>query len=122
MILGGHGIFYLEALAVVSVLYWALTTPESPPSCVVIYTDNSNTVDMFNSLGANMTHNPLFTAAVDLLHTYCAELCVLHVSGLDNVVADRLSHFDNTLVCAAAPGLTIQQFIPPRLTLGEHTL
>lgn len=122
VIWGDSGIFFLEALAVVSALHWALTTPDSPPSRVAIYTDNSNTVDMFNSLRADAVHNPLLTTVVDLLHTYCAELRVLHISGVENVVADRLSRFENAAASIAAPGLVIHQFIPPRLTLGARIL
>ncbi|KAF7984094.1 hypothetical protein HWV62_17672 [Athelia sp. TMB] len=139
-----RGIFFLEALAVLSALHWLLEYSDSTPHCIVIYTDNTNTVvlerllraeivlilqpvslrsiiqqvDMLNTLRADPVHNPILLTAVDLLICYSVELCVLHIAGHENVVADALSRWDNATAIAYAPGLTISSFIPPHLTLG----
>jgi hypothetical protein len=45
-----YGIFYLEALAVVSTLEWVIDMVQPIPKHVVIFCNNSNTVNMFNTL------------------------------------------------------------------------
>lgn len=112
------GIFFLEALAVLSALHWLLELSGSSPRYIVIYTDNTNTVDMFNTLRADPIHNPILLTAIDLLVSHNAELRVLHISGRDNIVADALSRWDNATALTHAPGLTISFFLPPRLTQG----
>ena len=44
-------ILYYEALCILSTLHHAANT-SSKPICIAIFTDNSNTVDIFNSLRA----------------------------------------------------------------------
>jgi hypothetical protein len=111
-------IFFWEALAIVSALHWALTSSFPPPRCVLIYTDNSNSVDLFTTLRARPLYNPLLLTTADLLTTFGADLRVLHVPGHLNSVADALSRFHNANTQSLAPGLHITPFIPPRLTLG----
>ncbi|KZP19211.1 DNA/RNA polymerase [Athelia psychrophila] len=117
-----YDIWYLEALAVVSALHWVLTVSPYTPKRIVIYTDNTNTVDMFNSLRADPNHNPLLLTAIDLLISHGVELRVMHVPGEANAVADALSRFNNTSALVYAPGLQVNQFLPPRLTLGAPQL
>ncbi|KIY46252.1 hypothetical protein FISHEDRAFT_75807 [Fistulina hepatica ATCC 64428] len=114
-------IFYFEALAVLSAIVHVLSTPNPPPR-LLVWTDNTNTVDMFNSLHALPPYNPLLITAVDLLmHTDC-QLRVLHVSGADNRIADALSRFQNSLAIHLSPHLHIASFRPLRLTSGVAVL
>jgi hypothetical protein len=110
-------IFFDEALAVVSALDYAcrLTTV---PHRVAIFSDNTNTVDMFNSLHAKPSHNPLLLTAVDISSSSSCLFRVFHIPGELNIVADALSRFRNDVALRAAPGLTITTFQPPQLTLG----
>jgi hypothetical protein len=43
---------------------------------------------------------------------------VLHIRGVDNIIADALSRFKNDLAVSLCPGLIIQPFQPPRDALG----
>jgi hypothetical protein len=88
-------IFFAEALALCAGLEWALSL--SPPlSHLAIFTDNSNTVSMFNSLRASELYNSLLLWAVDKLIHSGTDLHVFHVSGQYNIIADALSrqHFN----------------------------
>jgi hypothetical protein len=112
-------IFFFEALAVVSVVDAATRLP-SIPKKLLIFTDNSNTVDIFHSLRALPSYNDLLKFTVSLLLKYDISLRVLHVPGVDNIVADSLSRFENTKALAECPGLTISSFQPPRIALGQE--
>jgi hypothetical protein len=113
-------IFFLEALAVLSALHWFLHTDK--PHCgsrrIVIFTDNENTVNIFNSLHASPALNPILITAVDLLLRFNVELRVLHVAGTDNGTADALSRFENERALCLTPNLSISPFIPPQLSKG----
>ncbi|KAF5323659.1 hypothetical protein D9758_019074 [Tetrapyrgos nigripes] len=117
-----HGILYFEALAVLSALSFALQASFPPPSHIVVFTDNSNTVNMFNSLKATPTYNPILMTAVDLLLQFNAQLRVFHIPGTENHVADSLSHFNNDLAYNASPSIIINPFTPPRVMLGAELL
>ncbi|TDL23316.1 DNA/RNA polymerase, partial [Rickenella mellea] len=55
-------IYFYEALSVCCALRWASTLVRTPHR-LVIYTDNQNTVDMFNSFKAEPLYNPLLQFA-----------------------------------------------------------
>jgi hypothetical protein len=99
---------------------YAATIEAPNPSHVVIYSDNSNTVDMFNSLHGHPDYNPLLLTVADISIKSNITLRVHHtgISGEYNVIADALSHFKNDVALKAAPGLSISTFQPPQLTLG----
>ena len=111
-------IFYFEALAVVSVVD-AATRMREIPRRLLIYSDNTNTVNIFHSLRALPPYNQLLKFTVSLLIQHAISLRVVYVPGVDNVVADSLSRFDNTKALAACPGLSISSFQPPRLAMGQ---
>jgi hypothetical protein len=113
-----HQIFFLEAYAITSALSYATSQMSPPPRRVVIYTDSSNTVDLFNTLHASPDYNPLLLTAVDSVLRSQVSFRVLHIPGHDNVVADALSRFQQGCALSAAPQLYISSFQPPRLTLG----
>jgi hypothetical protein len=112
-------IFYFEALTVLCVLERACS--RSPvPKRVVVFSDNSNTVDIFSSLRAKPCYNVILKSAVSILLEYRIDLRVVLIAGTDNVIADALSRFQNGRALAACPGLSISPFKPPRLTMGRH--
>ena len=117
-----HGIFFWEAYAVVSAFHWILHAIHPPPSRVVIYTDNTNTVDLFHTLRASPKLNPLAITTADLMMRFGCQLQVLHIAGDQNGVADSLSRFNNALAQAYVPTLQIQTFTPPHLSLGAEEL
>ncbi|KAJ7048235.1 hypothetical protein C8F01DRAFT_1285877 [Mycena amicta] len=86
-------IFFFEALCVVSALRWYCSsiltrTSNATRYRITIFTDNQNTVNIFNSLRATPDYNVILRAAVDDLITYNVDLRVLHVPGENNSVAD----------------------------------
>jgi hypothetical protein len=96
-------IFYFEALAVVSVvdavLKWATV-----PSQLLIYSNNTNTVNIFHSLHALSPYNDHLKFTVSLLLKHNISLRVVHIAG---VAVD------------ACPDLSISTFQPPRLEMGH---
>ena len=111
-------IFYFEALAVTSVVLAATHLP-SVPHHLLIYCDNTNTVDIFHSFRSLPVYNDLLKYTVSLLLKFHISLHIVHIPGEDNKVADALSRFDNERALNACPGLTISSFEPPRVTLGQ---
>ena len=111
-------IFYFEALSVVSVVEEA--TRLSPvPKHLLVFSDNTNTVNIFHSLCSLPPYNNLLKFTVSLLLKFNISLRVVYIPGVENIVADALSRFENTKAVAACPGLSISVFQPPRITLGQ---
>ena len=113
-------IFYFEALAVVSVVN-AVTYLPSIPSRLLVFSDNTNSVDIFHSLCLLPPYNGLLKFTVSLLIAHGISLRVVHVPGVDNSIADSLSRFENDKALSLCPGLTISQFEPPRESLGQQS-
>ncbi|KAJ7471793.1 hypothetical protein FB451DRAFT_307877 [Mycena latifolia] len=116
-------IFFFEALCVISALRWVCTRPRAAGLNgrhlrATIFTDNQNTVNIFNSLCATPNYNPLLRTAIDDLIQFNVDLRVLHVKGEDNSVADAISRQRFSNATERAPGLSIQPFTPPREPLG----
>lgn len=110
-------IFFYEALCVCSALHRAATfLPKG--ARLTIYTDSSNSVDIFNSLKALPAYNDILKSSVDVLLLHDIELRVLHVPGKLNSVADAISRWKNSVAVALVPGLSIHPFTPPRDALG----
>ncbi|KAF8833334.1 hypothetical protein BDN67DRAFT_1072958 [Paxillus ammoniavirescens] len=112
-----NSIFFFEALAVCSVIHHVASMP-SPPRHLAIYSDSTNTVDLFNSLRTSHPYNNILISAINvLLHNQIA-FQVIHIDGSKNHVADALSHFNNAATESHAPGIIINHFQPPRDVLG----
>ncbi|KAF9026755.1 hypothetical protein BDZ89DRAFT_1261324 [Hymenopellis radicata] len=117
-------IFFWEALCVLGALVWYeqsnlafFATPECPAR-LTIFTDNTNTVNIFDTLRALPDYNPILKAAVDIRIRSNIDLRVVHISGELNTVADALSRDYLDVVQSLVPNLYIDTFKPPRLTLG----
>ncbi|KAJ8582929.1 hypothetical protein M405DRAFT_749452 [Rhizopogon salebrosus TDB-379] len=110
-------IFYFEALAVCAAVH-LLADMDDRPSKLLVYTDNMNTVAMFNSLRAQPPYNGLLRSAMNVLLEYGVDLRVAHVPGEENAVADALSRLQNERVLTLLPDVDILDFIPPRDALG----
>ena len=131
-------IFYFEALCVHSALFDAhRRTANKGTGRFLIYTDNSNTVDIFSSLRALPPYNHLLKTAMDILNLGDSDMRVLHVPGVDNAVADALSRADFHRAVDLVHDLKISTFEPwswspdsagsltfqpPRGTLGADEL
>jgi hypothetical protein len=110
-------IFYFEALAIVSIVDTVAHRP-SVPTHLLVYSDNTNTVDIFYSLRSLPPYNDLLKFTVFLLLEYNISLIVVHVPGVNNTIADALSRFEDARALLACPGLSISPFQPPQVTLG----
>ena len=110
-------IFYFEALAVTSAILDA-SRCIPPDGRLAVFSDNLNTVSMFNSLAALPPYNRLLLLAVDALLRAQIDFRVFFVPGEENFVADALSRGRNDDAIAESPGLHISSFLPPRDTLG----
>ncbi|KAJ3861561.1 hypothetical protein EV359DRAFT_84204 [Lentinula novae-zelandiae] len=84
----GKPIFYFEALTVVSAILYAIQLPSILR--VFVFTDNTNTVDMFHSLKAKQLYNPLLLTTVDHTIRSDAQFRVAHICGEQNGIADAL--------------------------------
>jgi hypothetical protein len=84
-------IFYFETLCVLSALDHVQLKAKRG-SKIVIYTDNSNVVDIFHILHCPPPYNHLLKAAVNIILHNDYLLGVLHIPGEQNLVADALLH------------------------------
>ncbi|KAJ3969353.1 hypothetical protein EV361DRAFT_804009 [Lentinula raphanica] len=116
-------IFFFEALTVLSALIWYASSTRSDSSLssrlrLTVFTDNTNTVDIFDSLGARPDYNSILQSAVDELIQHDIGLRVVHIKGEENLVADAISRHDFPKAMQLAPGILIQPFQPPHKPLG----
>ncbi|KAI9063515.1 DNA/RNA polymerase, partial [Trametes sanguinea] len=111
-------IFWFEALTVLSALEWTASNISPPPSRLAIYTDNLNTVQIFESFRATPSFDELLLSACRTLIASDIDLRVWHIAGQYNTVADALSRGLFHVAQQYSPSLTITTFIPPHPTLG----
>ena len=112
-------IFYFEALCVLSAIHHVVNLLCVPPSSrILIYTDNDNTVAIFNTLRCLPRYNPILIDAATVSMASGILLRVLHIPGDLNYVADAISRKKFSLAQQYVPGITISSFLPPRLPLG----
>jgi hypothetical protein len=105
-------IFYFETLVIISIVE-AVTHMTVIPACLVVFSDNTNAIDIFHSLRCKPTYNDLLKFAVSILLKHGIPLHVIHVHRTDNVIADLLSWFENVQALATYLGLSISSFEPP---------
>lgn len=110
-------IFYFEALCALSALRHAATSFPHKRR-FVIYTDNTNTVDIFSSFRAEPAFNHILLAASDIIIDNNIDLRVLHVPGASNTVADAISRLDIATILDIIPSFYLSYFQPPRFPLG----
>jgi len=112
-------IFYFEALCVLSAIHHATDVLQILSSAkVLIYTDNNNSVSIFNALRCLPHYNPILIDAADVSITSGIHLRVLHIPGELNYIADAISRKNFLLAHQYVPDIVISSFIPPRLPLG----
>ncbi|KAH7867948.1 hypothetical protein F5879DRAFT_1012909 [Lentinula edodes] len=112
-------IFYFEVLTVVSAILHTIKLLFVHG--VFVFTDTTNTVDMFHSLKAKQLYNPLLLTMVD--HAICSNIQfrVAHICGEENGIADALSWFDYTRLMRLAPSMNIYNFTPPHSCWGQNS-
>ena len=112
-------IFYFEALCVLSAIHHVMEVLCVPPSSrMLIYTDNDNTVAIFNTLRCLPTYNPILIDAANVAIKSGIHFRTLHIPGDLNFVADDISHKKFELAQQYVPNIVISSFLPPRLLLG----
>jgi hypothetical protein len=85
-------IFYYEALCVLSAIHHATDFLCAPPTTkLLIYTDNDNTVAIFNMLRCLPHYNSILIDAADICITTNIHLRVIHIPGELNCIADAIS-------------------------------
>jgi hypothetical protein len=110
-------IFFFEALAVCAAVHLASGRLRTPKK-LVIYTDNTNTLSIFNTLRALPPYNPILKSAVSVLLDNSIDLRVVFIPGVKNIMADALSRFNNKLAYEICPYLEILVLETPRNAMG----
>jgi len=76
----------------------------------VVYMDNSNTVNIFSSLCALLTYNVLLKVTVNIFISGGHKLCVHHICGEDNNMADAVSRANFSRALSIVPTLKLPTF------------
>ena len=82
-------------------------------SCIVIFTNSSNTINIFSSLQCQPLYNPILHHAADILLISRLQLHMIHVPGLMNIMADLLSRGQLIEALTHNSNLTVHPFEPP---------
>ncbi|KAJ8455196.1 hypothetical protein ONZ45_g19018 [Pleurotus djamor] len=107
-----------ETLAVVSALHH-ISEHYPDAERVVIYSDSTFVINMFNSLKCPLQYSRMLRSAVDVIIARDFQLRVLYIPTEENVVADALSRGKFLKALASDASLAINLFQPPRNALGE---
>ncbi|KAJ8482207.1 hypothetical protein ONZ45_g15028 [Pleurotus djamor] len=109
----GASINVWETLAVVSALHHI---SERYPNAerVVIYSDSTFVINMFNSLKCPLPYSRMLRSAVDVIIARDFQLRVLYIPTEKNVVADALSRGNFLKALASDSSLVVNLFQPPR--------
>jgi len=111
-------IFFFEALAVCSAFHYFTDMMGQKMDRLVVYSDNTNTVSIFDSLHTILPYSRILISAMTKVLDNHIDFCMLHICGVDNPISDALSHYLNDLAISLCPGLVIQEFQPPQDALG----
>ena len=109
-------IFFFEALIACSAILLAQSFHKT--TWLIVYTDNTNTFNIFTSLSAKPVYNRILISSIDMLLEDSIDLHVFHILGKDNIIADALSQYKNRLITLLSPNLIISTFLPPQDALG----
>lgn len=111
----GEIIFLYEAATVTASILHKLDCLQT---WLAIYTDSLNTDSIWNSLKASKDFNDLLHTAIDNMLSNSFDVCVLHVCGSKNFIADALSWGNNSYIQHLVPDLVIHTLQPPCDLLG----
>ena len=73
---------------------------------------------MFSSLRAKPEYNRILISAIDIASDHGVLFKVYYIPGVDNVIADSLSRFQNATALLLAPKLSIGSIYTSRMRLG----
>jgi hypothetical protein len=113
-------IYFRKLWGVVTAIHYTVECLGLEDDKIVIFTNNTNSVDAFNTLAVELIYNSMLKYAVDLLIKSQCQVRVLYVPGVENRVADALSRKQSDRVDQSMPGLIVNQLTPPRDALGEE--
>jgi hypothetical protein len=85
----------------------------TPSQKFLIYTDNSNVVDIFSSLHCRPEFNNIIKYAVSACVKADIDMRVLHIPGDENSVADAISRADFDRARNLSPNISFHNFSPP---------
>ena len=108
----GGSIFYLKALCICAAILDAAPRLQ-PNQHLAVFTDNINTVQLFNSLSALPAFNWMLIQVADCVLSQGFDFRVFHVPGVHNEIADALSCLQNDQLAISHPELVILPFQPP---------
>ena len=91
----GETIFFYEAATVTACIVHKLGHPQP---WLTVHTNSHNTIDIWNSLKALKIYNDLLCTAIDSMIRNSLNVCILHVPGSGNLIADALSQGNNSFV------------------------
>jgi len=81
--------------------------------CLAIFTNNINTVQLFNSLTALHNFNWMLIKVVDVIIVSNIDFRVFHIPEAHNVVANSLSQMQNADIFTSDSEAIISTFQPP---------
>ena len=111
-------IFYYEALCILSALFHKLHLLPMG-SQILIFTDNTNTVNIFYTLHTLPAYNCILKSAVDILLEFNHQLQIRYVPSDQNGIANLVLHCQFSWALTLCPDLHISSSEPPHLPLGE---
>ena len=82
-------IFFFEALTICSTIL--LVRSFQKTTWLIVYTNNTNTFNIFTSLTAKPVYNTILMCSIDMLLKDELDLQVFHIPSKDNLFADPLS-------------------------------
>ena len=109
-------IFFFKALDTCSAILLARSFCKT--TWLIVYTDNTNTFDIFTSLSAKPVYNRILISSINMPLEDGIDLRIFHIPGKDNILTDTLSRYKNRLATLLSPNLIIGTFLHPQDALG----